>query len=282
MRLSVTGLSISILLAASVAAAGTTVTGDSNPNLAGRADGYSCCGGDAFPAQAPLEMTEVEFGSCDLLYFAASGRVSFTPSVGSGNNPDGDSLFGMTNFGDGISAPPSVRANALVGVFLDDASPTGQATPPPLEVTEPPDFYELSPDVGQIFFIGDGTRSDTKLGDSLGQIQYFHVPNGATRLFFGTTDGSGWFNNSGTFSVTTSRFPNPSAARCADPVSPEGVTASDALYVLRSAVGTAECPDCVCDADRSGAIAATDALAVLRKAVGQGTRLRCACCPPSS
>jgi len=32
--------------------------------------------------------------------------------------------------------------------------------------------------------------------------QTFVVPNDATRLFLGTMDGFGWFNNSGAFSVS--------------------------------------------------------------------------------
>ena len=46
------------------------------------------------------------------------------------------------------------------------------------------------------------------------------------------------------------------------------VTASDALFVLRSGVGLETCALCVCDVNDSGNIAATDALSVLRAAVG--------------
>ena len=33
------------------------------------------------------------------------------------------------------------------------------------------------------------------------EIQKFYVPNGATRLFLGTADGFGWFNNDGGFNT---------------------------------------------------------------------------------
>jgi hypothetical protein len=56
------------------------------------------------------------------------------------------------------------------------------------------------------------------------------------------------------------------------------VTASDALIVLRTAVGTAQCPLCVCDVNDSGGITATDALTVLRYAVGQPVTLDCPPC----
>ena len=48
-----------------------------------------------------------------------------------------------------------------------------------------------------MFVIGDGTNS-------LGAIQRVTVPDGATRLFLGTMDGSGWYNNPGSFSVFVS------------------------------------------------------------------------------
>ncbi len=52
-------------------------------------------------------------------------------------------------------------------------------------------------------------------------------------------------------------------------------TASDALFVLRSAVGLATCSLCECDVDSDLRTSATDALIVLTRAVGQGTPLLC-------
>lgn len=54
--------------------------------------------------------------------------------------------------------------------------------------------------------------------------------------------------------------------------------ASDALHVLRNAVGLVPCELCVCDADGSGQVRASDALRVLRIAVGQDLDLLCAAC----
>jgi hypothetical protein len=56
------------------------------------------------------------------------------------------------------------------------------------------------------------------------------------------------------------------------------VTASDALYVLRSAVGSAFCDECLCDVDGSGLVTASDALVTLKTAVGQTTQLECPPC----
>jgi hypothetical protein len=68
----------------------------------------------------------------------------------------------------------------LIGVFLADTVPAG---PPPatLDFTGNRDFASLSPALAQTFVIGDG-RTAT------GRPQRFHVPTGATRLYFGFGD----------------------------------------------------------------------------------------------
>jgi hypothetical protein len=57
-----------------------------------------------------------------------------------------------------------------------------------------------------------------------------------------------------------------------------GVSASDALGVLRTAVGSQECLPCICDADGNGTIAAPDALTTLRFSVGASVSLECSVC----
>ena len=128
-RIVIHAVPLLLLLHVSIVAAATTVPGASDPNLAGRTDGYSCCGGDSAPAHSPPVVSEPEFSQCDVLNFSATGIVSYAGGTPTGNNPDGDSAFSMVTYGDGISAPLSVRANALVGVFLDDGSPTGLPWP---------------------------------------------------------------------------------------------------------------------------------------------------------
>ncbi|HYB99770.1 MAG TPA: hypothetical protein VEC57_11630 [Candidatus Limnocylindrales bacterium] len=267
-----------ILLHAAAAGAAFNVPGTANPNLAGRADGYSCCSGDSVPGQSPVQVTAIDIDACARLSFAVSGKVSYVPSSPMGDNPDGDEAFSMTNYGDGISAPANIRANALVGVFLGEEAPTGQTTPAQLDFGAGLDFHSIAPAVGQIFFIGDGLTSDTNAGMDNGVEQTFTVPPDATRLFLGTADGTGWFNNSGSFTVDVASTPEESPFECGDPADPPGVTATDALLVLRAAVGSALCLECVCDVDASGATVATDALAVLRHAVGQEVPLLCSCC----
>lgn len=65
--------------------------------------------------------------------------------------------------------------------------------------------------------------------------------------------------------------------RCAHPISTGATTtATDALAILRAAVGTRGCAPCVCDVDASGATVALDALLTLRAAVGEPIALMCA------
>ena len=66
---------------------------------------------------------------------------------------------------------------------------------------------------------------------------------------------------------------------CGQPVTDgDGPSASDALGVLRAAVGTTECEVCVCDVDGNGRVVAADALATLRRAVGQPGGDQCLAC----
>jgi hypothetical protein len=66
---------------------------------------------------------------------------------------------------------------------------------------------------------------------------------------------------------------------CGQPVA-AGPVAVDALEVLRTALGSSDCgghDDCICDVNGSASITASDALTVLRKAVGQNVSLDCPC-----
>jgi hypothetical protein len=66
---------------------------------------------------------------------------------------------------------------------------------------------------------------------------------------------------------------------CGDPDDSGGLAARDALFILRCAVGTAECANCICDVDQTGGPPkAGDALRVLRVAVGQPLEIACSPC----
>jgi len=268
-------VALALTLQAGVAAAAQAVVpGSANPNLAGRGDGYSCCSGDSTPAQAAVEVKGLAFAPTDVLTFEVTGQVSFGGGPVSGNNPDGDSAFSMTTYGDGISSPTDVRANALLGLFLGDESPTGAATPDPLSFATGLAFSWVAPEVGQIFFIGDGLTSDTNAGLFNGADQIFIVPDGATRLFLGTCDGVGWYNNSGSFTVDVTA----TQRGCGDPVATLGINAVDALYILKVGIGLENCALCVCDTDGSGGFNASDALLTLQTGVGISVDLLCPPC----
>ncbi|MFN2378496.1 MAG: hypothetical protein ABR538_18345 [Candidatus Binatia bacterium] len=66
---------------------------------------------------------------------------------------------------------------------------------------------------------------------------------------------------------------------CGQPLSDgDGPVASDCLHVLRAAVGTVGCEDCICDLNASASQTASDALLCLRSAVGQEVELACLTC----
>lgn len=127
----------------------------------------------------------------------AAGCV--TPIVGTYpyNGPAGD-LKGPTNINSfaGISGIVH-RGNGmfLVGVFLTDEEPG--VAPKPLDFTDGEDFETIEPEIGQVFFVGDGEGKT------------FIPPPAATRLFLGFADGylytgdPGWYgNNAGQVQVT--------------------------------------------------------------------------------
>lgn len=82
---------------------------------------------------------------------------------------------------------------------------------------------------------------------------------------------------SGQFQVTTTMF-GASPTPCGDGALNGGISASDALSTLRTAVGTLSRSRCVCDVNDSGSVTASDALLVLRVAVGETIAFHCPKC----
>ncbi|MFM9958050.1 MAG: PEP-CTERM sorting domain-containing protein [Phycisphaerales bacterium] len=190
-----------VALASGSAPAGTfvTVPGTSNPWLAGMPDGSSAGDGQDFaPTNSPV-LAPVPVAGGDVFTFEVTGSVlnGDGPLV---LTPDGD-LF---QFFSRIPGPENGIAdmfgpiNSFAAVFLDDSQPDGSPTPDGLNFSDAGlgiNFSSLSPLLKQPFFIGDGQTNDTRV------IQQFIAPAGATRLFLGTMDGFGWFNNIGEFRV---------------------------------------------------------------------------------
>lgn len=117
---------------------------------------------------------------------AIGGINFFNGSAGGLFGPEGNSTLtssNLTSFG-GVSGYIGTQG-ALTGVFLDDAVPTSPAPATLNFGSIGSDFATLSPELGQIFFIGDGQTS-------AGVLQEFVAPAGATRMFFGIPDGFGF------------------------------------------------------------------------------------------
>jgi hypothetical protein len=176
------------------------VPGFANPYLAGMPNGTTAPGGDSAPNQSPLLVTGLNINQASYLSFSATGSASYNNSDYYG--PDGGLYLGgffSRGSENGISGL-RVTVSALIGVFLDSQLPTTTPAPNDLnfEVLTR-DFSTLSPELKQVFFIGDGMTNSSV-------IQKFYVPNGATRLFLGTADGFGWFNNDGGFSTDITSY----------------------------------------------------------------------------
>jgi hypothetical protein len=77
--------------------------------------------------------------------------------------------------------------------------------------------------------------------------------------------------------LVTAGVPGRAHALCGDFNGDGSVSATDALGVLRAAVGLVACDDEECDIDASGTISATDALSTLKAAVGQDVTMACPC-----
>lgn len=116
---------------------------------------------------------------------SADGGITF-------NGPDGSRGPISVRPWDGISGIKDSRGGFyLVGVFLTDVEPHDPA-PGAKDFSRSHNFGSISPPLATVFFIGDGK-------DSLGQVQTFRVPEGATRLFLGLADACNGFGPAGCY-----------------------------------------------------------------------------------
>jgi len=188
-------------------AVSVSVPGTANPYLAGMPDG-STAPPDQAPNQSPVEVRGLDVASGGIVKFTeTAGGVSNTPVCDGTNcsSVDGNVYNGVLFYDheagsqNGIS---DIRApiNSLVGVFLTDSAPHLLSPPSKLDFqTIGLNFTALSPELQQVFFIGDGRTSTDA-------VQEFFIPSSATRLFLGTMDGNEWFNNSGTIVVDVAQI----------------------------------------------------------------------------
>jgi len=124
----------------------------------------------------------------ETLTITATGQTSNDPT-NPGGSPNGGGLISAANGSLGAISSWNLPLNSLVGVFLGDNPGTA-----PEPYTGSLSATNVSPVLGQVFFIGSGTRSN-------GQSAKFHAPAGATHLYLASLDGTQWDNNGGQFQV---------------------------------------------------------------------------------
>jgi subtilisin-like proprotein convertase family protein len=168
-----------------------SVLGTANIFSAGRAAPVAPggSGGGTLPGQIPIAANQTAF------HFQSLGGIAWcdpTAPSGAEGLATNDSNISAYN---GISGFVANHVFPLVGVFLTDAAPQNPS-PPTLNFTTNGigrNFLTLSPAIGQVFYIGDGSTDS-------GQLQTFNVPVGATRLFLGFADAIGFTGLPGAYS----------------------------------------------------------------------------------
>ena len=159
-------------------------------------------------------------------------------------------------------------------------------------------FYEVDLDVNptiDTFRVYDGPRP---VGNEGGVMSFDGVASDQIQLFLAITGDAfdsdalidpfpsytfGFLGTPHTFTLKDEQgtmlmqISSAAAAVCGDP-SGGGITASDALQVLKTSVGSRSCLSCICDVDANGAIAVSDALKLLKHAVSGIPALHCSPC----
>ena len=176
------------------------VLGTNNPWLSGMPDGSTASQGDVAPEQSAISISELPIIAGSTLTFGVTGSVNNDP-FSSNLTPDGSAFVSHRTLAENGLSNLIAPINSLVGVFLGDEQPNLTPAPDELSfeetgnVTNGINYTTLSPELKQIFFIGDGKNDDDVTQEII-------VPEGATYLFLGTMDGHGWYNNYGSFDVT--------------------------------------------------------------------------------
>ena len=149
-----------------------------------------------------------------ITFSSVSGTISLTPGLGVSNGPDGNASIptDISSFG-GLAGIRSDSSGFLAGVFLGATVPSAP-TMPILDFRSAAlgtSFLTLAPQIGQVFFIGDGLT-----GTGSGIAQQFFAPSTATRLYLGFADAPGYEglpgqyqDNIGTLNVTVQIVPEP-------------------------------------------------------------------------
>jgi chemotaxis receptor (MCP) glutamine deamidase CheD len=200
----------------------TPVSSKGNPWLSGMPNGsvsksfrtnasewdYAGAGANLVSSPATIGLAAISIAPGSTIIFdGVTGTTDY--GGGTAGDADGDptklctlgspSFGNFTYFTSPMNGMSNIKApiNSMMAVFLDDTQPDSTAAPSPLDFSTSAnrDFTSLSPQLKQVFFVGDGRRST-------GEAQQFVVPAGATRLFIGNMDGWQWNNNVGGYNAT--------------------------------------------------------------------------------
>jgi hypothetical protein len=169
------------------------VPGTANLYLAGMPNGTKGGFRDRAPDQSPV-LVPLSLAGVTAVMFAAGGGVAHGP-MWPIEPPEGSRTMGYHRGSEhgiaGIDAP----FEALLGLFLGDERPDRGPAPRTLKFdAEHRAFTTLAPQLKQVFYIGSGLAKSSAP-------RRFLIPAGATRLFLGTMDEYGWYNNEGAFTV---------------------------------------------------------------------------------
>lgn len=217
------------------------VPGTANPYLSGMPNGATAYGSTAPQGTPP----SVDVQPGQVLRIRATGHTRSDGFIAT-RSPDGivhNATGTVSNALNGISQYAGPNHGSLLGVFLNEQAPSGQAAPTGLDfrgngnVSDGINFLSISPQLRQLFFIGDGFTND-------GIEQTIVVPQGATRLFLANSSTNSWISNTGAFEVQvfTSSGEPVQAGRTVfldnnrnsiyDPGEPTTVTDAQGRYVL--------------------------------------------------
>ena len=230
--------------------------------------------------------------------------------TGSGQDGDGHGVFGQAFDADGVAVGTEFRANSFTTGDQVDTRVSMDSTGRFVAVWTSAQLSEGRHGIfGRTFgadattvgseFRVDGSGPNPQSSES-GHADVAMTPTGDFVVVWENDqdegNGQGIFGRlydfpaDGTTTTVTTSTSVPATPVCGDPVGASigarsdefaplsEVTASDALFVLQTAVGSETCEACVCDVDGSGTIAASDALITLKKAVGQEVTLSCPAC----
>jgi uncharacterized repeat protein (TIGR01451 family) len=166
---------------------------------------------DTGSGSTPPTMITLPSGATSILFNSVTGSITtgcastegcIVLNNGTGNNsndPDGVGAAPATSSNTGTSSISGITAPGagyLVGVFVPAGGPAGTA-PTALDFTSSglgTSFTSLSPQLDQVFFIGDGLT-----GNGTGTQQTFNIPTGAGQLWLGITDALGYNGPPGSY-----------------------------------------------------------------------------------